>query len=337
MCNVHNGSKNGDASGGRRRDAASAGTAVTDRPIRIALVGVGKIARDQHVPALRKDASFALVAGVSRHGALEGAPTYKELQALLRAGVALDAVSLCTPPAGRHALARAALEAGLHVMLEKPPGATVSEVDDLAERARARGLTLFTTWHSRESAAVEPARAWLAHREVRSVRTTWKEDIRVWHPGQNWILEPGGFGVFDPGINALSILTCILPGRLTLERATLHCPATADAPIAAQLDLVHDGVAPAPAVFDFLHTGTQRWDIEVETDDGVLTLSEGGRRLAIDGVEQLAGEDLEYPRLYRRFAELVTTGASDVDVAPQQLVADAFVIGRRVAAAPFEF
>ena len=54
-------------------------------------------------------------------------------------------------------------------------------------------------------------------------------------------------------------------------------------------------------------------------------------------VEQLAGEDLEYPRLYRRFAELVTTGASDVDVAPQQLVADAFAIGRRVAAAPFEF
>jgi predicted dehydrogenase len=306
-------------------------------PIRIALIGVGKVACDQHIPALRDDAAFSLVAGVSLDGALEGAPTYKVLQMLLDDGVPLDAVSICTPPATRHALARAAIDAGLHVMLEKPPAATVTEVHDLSERARARGLTLFTTWHSREAAAVEQARAWLAAREIRSVRTTWKEDIRVWHPAQNWILEPGGFGVFDPGVNALSILTRILPGRLTLARATLHFPANRDAPLAAQLDLLHDGRAPAPAVFDFLYTDAHRWDIEVETDHGALKLSEGGRLMAIDGVERIAGVDREYARLYARFAGLVAAGESDVDVGPQLLVADAFAIGRRVTAAPFDF
>ena len=53
---------------------------------------------------------------------------------------------------------------------------------------------------------------WLAGRTIRRVECTWKEDVRVWHPGQAWIWEPG-IGVFDPGINALSVLTRILPPR----------------------------------------------------------------------------------------------------------------------------
>lgn len=321
---------------GDRRPRDLARTLLARYAIRIALVGVGKIARDQHAPALGKDASFNLAAAVSRHGALHGVHMFSDIHSMLESGVRLDAVSLCTPPAGRHALARIALDAGLHVMLEKPPGATVSEVDDLAARARAGGVTLFTSWHSREAAAVEPARAWLLQRKIKCVRTTWKEDIRVWHPGQDWILEPGGFGVFDPGINALSILTHILPGRLTLQRATLHFPVNKQAPIAAELDLLHDAVAPVAAAFDFLQTGPQRWDIEVETDDGVLLLSDGGCRLAINAEEQVAAMNCEYPRLYRRFAQLVAAGASDVDVRPQQLVADAFMLGRRVGAAAFE-
>lgn len=305
-------------------------------PLRIALVGIGKIARDQHVPALNKDAAFELAATVGRHH-LEGVRAFRDIPALLEAGVAIDAVSLCTPPIGRYALARTALDAGLHVMLEKPPGATCCEVEDLAARARARNLTLFTTWHSRESAAVDPAREWLAQRTIKAVRTTWKEDIRHWHPGQNWILEAGGFGVFDPGINALSILTCILPERLTLRSATLHFPSNRHAPIAAELELFHGLGTPVTVELDFLQTGPQSWDIEVETTDGTLLLRDGGRRLFIDGIEQLAAEDREYPRLYRRFGELVAAGTSDVDVTPQQLVADAFMIGKRVEAAPFEF
>ena len=39
-----------------------------------------------------------------------------------------------------------------------------------------------------------------------------------WHPGQEWIWQAGGFGVFDPGINALSIVTRILP-RAGLRQA----------------------------------------------------------------------------------------------------------------------
>ena len=92
-------------------------------------------------------------------------------------------------------------------MLEKPPGATLSEVQALVELAERQNVALFASWHSREAAAVESARHWLGSRHLRKVRVSWKEDVRVWHPGQTWIWKAGGFGVFDPGINALSILT----------------------------------------------------------------------------------------------------------------------------------
>jgi D-galactose 1-dehydrogenase len=39
--------------------------------------------------------------------------------------------------------------------------------------------------------------------------------------------------------------------------------------------------------------------------------------------------EAEYPMLYRRFCEIVRAGKSDADVAPQQHVADAFMLGKR--------
>jgi D-galactose 1-dehydrogenase len=306
-------------------------------PVRIALVGIGKIARDQHLPALAGNDNFRLIAAVSRHSQLEAVRTFADLTSMLASDVKLDAVSLCTPPQGRHELARIALDAGWHVMLEKPPAASVSEVIDLEARARAAGRTLFTTWHSREAAGAEPARAWLAERLVKSVRITWKEDIRVWHPGQEWILQAGGLGVFDPGINALSILTRILPRRLTLDSASLHFPRNRQAPISAELVFIHDAAARVTASFDFLYAGPPRWDIEVTTNNGTLVLSQGGQQLHIDGVAQAATDHQEYSRLYQRFAELVATGASEVDTTPLQLVADAFLLGERHEVAAFEF
>ncbi len=306
-------------------------------PIRLGLVGIGKIARDQHLPAIAADDRFRLVATASRHATLPGTPGHADIDALLRGGHGLHAVSLCTPPSGRFEVAAAAIDAGLHVMIEKPPGATVSEVVELARRAEKAGVTLFATWHSREAAGVDAARVWLATRSIRSVRIEWREDIRVWHPGQDWILEAGGFGVFDPGINALSIATAILPQALRISSSTLHVPANRAAPIAASLAMVHGADTPVSAEFDFLQTGPQSWDIIVETDDGVLRLSGGGRRLSINGTAALESANREYPRLYQRFADLIAAGDSDIDLRPLQLVADAFLVGRTISTASFEY
>ena len=306
-------------------------------PIRLGLVGIGKIARDQHLPAIAANPVFVLAATASRNASLPSVPAHIDIAALIVGGHGLDAVSICTPPEGRHVLARAAIDAGLHVMLEKPPGATVSEVLALAERAALNGVTLFATWHSRKAAAVDTARRWLADKAIRSVRIDWREDIRVWHPGQDWILAAGGFGVFDPGINALSIATHILPGALRVDSATLHVPANREAPIAASLAMVLRDDIPVAVELDFLPTGPQSWDIIVETDAGTLTLKDGGAHLFLDRAEQPLAHEGEYSRLYCRFADLIITGTSDVDLRPLQLVADAFLVGTYVTTASFDF
>ncbi len=304
--------------------------------VRTAVVGLGKIARDQHLPALSADRQFSLAATASPDPrGIDGIPHFPSLAALLEDGPPLDAVALCTPPQVRAALATQAIAAGLHVLLEKPPGATLAEVTALTTQAARAGTTLFAAWHSRFASGVAPAREWLRRRAIRSVAIVWREDVRAWHPGQDWIWEPGGLGVFDPGINALSIATAVLPDAVILESATLAVPGNRAAPIAAQLRLRNSGGAPITMDLDWRQTGPQTWDITVETDAGRLVLSRGGAGLSLPGGSAEHFEDREYPALYARFSDLIRTGASDVDPAPFQLVADAFLVGRRERTEPF--
>lgn len=305
-------------------------------PLRIAIVGYGKIARDRHVPAIAATESAVLSAIVDPNTSLSGVPHAATLDDLLRHGPPVDAVALCTPPQARRDLAAMALAAGKHVLLEKPPGATVGEIGPLLTAAAGARRTLFATWHSRFAPAVEPARQLLAIRRITAVRISWKEDVRVWHPGQAWIWQPGGLGVFDPGINALSILTRILPRLLFVTSADLAFPANRDAPIAATLGLADAMGLPISAEFDFRQTGPQTWDIHVDTDEGPVVLSSGGAKLSVDGVLRLEAVKAEYAALYRRFLELAAAGDSDVDLTPFQLVADAFLLGRRRTVEPFE-
>ncbi|MDN7748362.1 Gfo/Idh/MocA family protein [Burkholderia gladioli] len=301
----------------------------------LGIVGVGKIARDQHLPAIAGNHGFALVASASRNARVEQVRNYPDIDALLAAEPELDAVSLCAPPQVRYAQARAALLAGKHVMLEKPPGASISEVEALHALAKRQGRTLFATWHSRCASAVEPARDWLASRVVRAVQVRWKEDVRHWHPGQQWIWEPGGLGVFDPGINALSIVTRILPHELLLRAATLHVPADCATPIAAELDCIDAAGAPVRAEFDWRHGPVEQWEIAVETDGGLLQIAEGGKRLTIAGRPVTLAPEREYATLYERFHWLIAHGADEVDLSPLRLVADAFLLGRQVEVEPF--
>ena len=304
---------------------------------KLALVGIGKIARDQHIPAVAADPDFDLVATASRNASVDGVPAYTELGALLEAEPEVTCVSLCTPPAARYADACLALEAGRHVMLEKPPGATLSEVKSLSALAERKGLTLFATWHSRCAAAVAATREWLTGREITEVRIAWKENVRQWHPGQEWIWEAGGLGVFDPGINALSIMTAILPRPVFLADAELEFPLNRDTPIAASMNFIDPLGAKVSAELDWREEGEPKWNIDLVTTDGSAILSEGGARLTVNGEELAAGPDREYPTLYRQFAGLISSGQSDVDLAPMLHVSDAFTLGRRLVADPFEW
>jgi len=309
------------------------------RPLRIAIIGFGKIAEDQHVPAIRGLPRFTLAATVSRQGnGAPGVPVFASHQDMLRAVPDLDAVAITTPPSARYAIARDCIEAGLHALLEKPPSVTLGEIEDLACLAEAGGTTLFTTWHAQYGAAVPAAAAALAGQRIAEMAIVWREDVRKWHPGQQWIWEAGGFGVFDPGINALSIATRIVPGPLFVREAELFVPANKQAPIAARLKLFSSETqADMPVTFDWRHAGDEAWTIDVRTADGTrLALTNGGAALAIDDKPQDVAGEGEYPALYRRFLDLIDTRTSDVDTRPLRLVADAFLVGRRTPVEPFE-
>jgi D-galactose 1-dehydrogenase len=303
--------------------------------IKMALIGLGKIARDQHIPAVAANENFELIAVASPHNKLSGVANFTDLSALLEGSPEVAAAAICTTPQVRFDIARYALQHGLHVLLEKPPGMSVSEVMALADLAKQHAVALFASWHSRHACGVEPARAWLSTRRIKRVAVSWKEDVRIWHPGQRWIWEPGGLGVFDPGINALSILTRIIPGSLALQNAELSIPENCATPIAARLLLREPNGAPVQMDLDFLQTGPQTWNIGVETDSGVLELSHGGKLLTINGREVSTSGITEYTDLYVHFANLVKERRVDVDTAPLQLVADAFLCGRRVTVGPF--
>jgi predicted dehydrogenase len=279
------------------------------------------------------------VATASPLGGVAGVPHFPTLAAVLAAALPVDAVILCQPPQFRFQAAALALRAGKHVLLEKPPGSTTLEVEQLQRLAQLAGRTLFAAWHSRHARAVELARTWLAQRTLRSMRIEWREDVRHWHPGLAWIWEPGGLGVFDPGINGLSIATRLVGEPMRVLEGNVDIPRNRCTPIAAELSLRTLSEVPIDAVFDWRQTGPQTWSVTAQTDGGRLTLSKGGAELQIDDRLVVAGEaDLtpEYASLYERFATLVRGGESEVDVTPLRLVADALLRCRSRFVEPFD-
>lgn len=300
------------------------------KPIRIAIIGFGKIASDQHVPSIAHNPRFELAASSSRSG--KGPePAFTDWRELIRTTEGLQAAAITTPPQPRYEIARACLEAGLDVLLEKPPCATLSEVEDLACLAEAQHRTLYATWHARQNPAVAAAAAALAGKRIESMAIRWHEDVRKWHPGQAWVWEAGGFGVFDPGINAFSIATRIFPGSLFVDKAVLSYPEGSQTPIAGEITFASPVAGgPLSCSLDWRRTEGEEWTIDIRTVDGEqLALTDGGAKLAVDGRAQNVGESGEYPEIYRRFAQLIDERRSDVDVRPLRLVADCLLVGSR--------
>jgi predicted dehydrogenase len=305
------------------------------KPIRIAIIGFGKIAADQHVPSIAVNDRFELVATSSRSG--QGvAQTFTDWRDMIRNVRELDAVAITTPPGPRYGIARECLLAGLHCLLEKPPTAGLAQIADLDCIAQARQLTLFTTWHAQHPATVGAAAKALAGKRIARMDINWHEDVHKWHPGQRWIWEAGGFGVFDPGINALSIATKIFPGGLFVESADLQVPANAQTPIAADIVFSSpEADGPLRASLDWRRTEGEEWTIALESSDGTtVRLEDGGEKLILDGMAQADQRPGEYPDIYRTFVDLIDERRSLVDIAPLRLVADCLLAGRHTLVDP---
>ncbi|WP_336945022.1 Gfo/Idh/MocA family oxidoreductase [Asaia sp. HN010] len=300
--------------------------------IRIAVIGIGQIARQQHLPVLENDPDFQIVAAVSPAPVALDVPVFSSLAELRQSRLALDAVALCTPPDLRYALAREALTAGWHVLLEKPPTLTRSQADSLSRLAEERALTLFAAWHSTYAPAVPVLRDILPALAVERVTIAWKENAEKWHPGADWLWRAGALGVFDAGINALSILCALSTETLLYDTALLSFYRDQQAPFQVKLAMRGSKTELAvTAEFDWRHeAASEIWEIVWHAKKGEnVSLSEGGARLRVGSREIALSEAREYAGVYRHFATLIRERRSSLDLRALDIVTDALAFGVR--------
>lgn len=127
------------------RDSAAGSRDSSGSPVRTAVVGVGYLGRF-HAQKYARSPRSALVAVVdadaqaaARVGAELGVPGFTDYRELFGK---VDAVSLVVPTPMHHSIGCALLDAGIHVLVEKPIATTLQEAQALVDTASARGRIL---------------------------------------------------------------------------------------------------------------------------------------------------------------------------------------------------
>ena len=152
-----------------------------------------------------------------------GAASYPDLTTLLAAG--LDVLHICTPPAVHADQAIAALEAGVNVILEKPPALTLAEFDrilEAAERSEARVAIVFQQRTGAAASTVKElfARGAFGRPLVATCHTLWHRDgdyyAAPWRG--TWQTEGGG-PTLGLGIHQLDLLGYLLGEWSTVSGA----------------------------------------------------------------------------------------------------------------------
>ena len=291
-------------------------------PISIAVHGLGKIAFDQHIPAIEASNDFKLAATISQSNTLPKVPSFSTLNELVDSRVEVDAIALCMPPKPRHQLAMKVIEAGYDLLLEKPPCATVHESETLFNAAQNAGVTIFASWHSKFAPMVDMAREWVSENGCDHFQVVWNENVLKWHPGQKWVSQSGGFGVLDPGVNALSIIYALFDTDFSFEKIIFYRPSDWETPIAASFQMRARSDLVGEVNFDWLTSDEDIWEIRFFSGSNKMVLSHGGHKMFINDAPvgaQLPEMD-EYTALYNHFSDLVRNKISDFDTAPLRFV-----------------
>ncbi|HEX5723862.1 MAG TPA: Gfo/Idh/MocA family oxidoreductase [Longimicrobiaceae bacterium] len=133
-------------------------------PVRVGVLGVGSLGF--HHARILREVPGAVLAGVFDTSAARLAQVASELevrafrsQAELLAGV--DAAVVAVPTTAHAEVALAALEAGVHLLIEKPIASSLEEADRIVEAAEARGLTVATGHVERFNGALRACEAYL--------------------------------------------------------------------------------------------------------------------------------------------------------------------------------
>lgn len=209
----------------------------------VGLIGYGSIART-HQAAIEHTDGARLVAVAGSPGrppvappGLAGCGSVAELVA--RADV--DVVAVCSPTAMHAEQALLAIEAGKHVVVEKPPAATAAGLVELAEAADAKGVLLSVVSqqrflpHPRYAAAVL-ASGRLGRLLLGEVRLHWRRPQSYYGQASWRACDPLGGSLANQGWHAVDLLTSLCGPAVAVagHAATLaHDVAVEDTAVAA--------------------------------------------------------------------------------------------------------
>lgn len=183
--------------------------------LRVGIVGAGGIASDVHVPAYLKcgdKVEIVAVCDVVRAKAEQLAEKFSiahvftDYKEMLQK-VHLDAVSVCTPNKFHAPTTIAALEAGCHVICEKPPAMTVAEAEQMAATAARVGKYLTYGLNYRHTPEVEVLKRFVDAGELGDlyaarVHAARRRGIPGWGVFTNKELQGGG-PLIDIGVHML--------------------------------------------------------------------------------------------------------------------------------------
>lgn len=163
------------------------------RQLTVGIVGTGGVAR-MHADAIDHSPRFELAGAFSRDerkvrafAEEKGGKVYKSYDSLL-GDPSIDLVAVCTPGQFHFEMASEALDAGKHVIVEKPVAQTVKEIQTLQQKAAAAGRICMPCHNYIYSPALQQAKALISSGELGRISSFWmiynmKHDPDIGFPG----------------------------------------------------------------------------------------------------------------------------------------------------------
>ncbi|HEX2885196.1 Gfo/Idh/MocA family oxidoreductase [Vineibacter terrae] len=246
--------------------------------LRIALLGCGAFARRYHVPALAlaDGVRTAVIADPSGAAAVTnvatqlGAVHVPDIDALL-AGPAVDAVIVSTPHTLHYAHVGRLLDAGRHVLVDKPFVLHAAEAEELTARARAKDVVGAVAFNRRLDAGCLRAREIIRSGALGTVR--YVETTQLGYERAGWFLDPklGGGGPYTGRASHMTDLIPWLTGGTPLRlRSRLRTGPPGRSDRGGFIDVVFDGFE---CRMTCIEEGWHMFDeIRVFGDDGMVQL-----------------------------------------------------------------
>ena len=245
----------------------------------MACFGAGWVTTHRHIPTMRRHGGFDVVCLADRREerAREAAarvkvPHYERAEGVGELGVRdrIEAVTCGTAPFAHHRVIRSALEAGKHVLTEKPFTMTLDEGEELATLARERGLVLAVVHNFQFAPSVRRLRRWMENGRLGQVRAVWATQLS--NPARRlptWFDElPGGL-FYDESPHLIYMARALAGGELERVSVTVHSSTRGLLNTPAQIDAqMRAGEVPVSIQMNF-EAPVSEWHVAVLGDNGL--------------------------------------------------------------------